>query len=388
MTVRFALPSLALLTSTVALAGCVPNAASADGGTITVTATDDGCTLSAVEAAAGTVVFSVTNEGSSSTEFYLLSSDGSSIVSEVENVGPGLTRDLTVQVAEGDYFTSCRESDTAEATPEAFTITAATGEVEVDEERAALLEQAAVTYKAYVQQEVAELVTATDEFVAAFVAGDDDAARDIYASARTHWEAIEPVAESFGDLDPSMDLREADLAEGEEWTGWHAMEKDLWQPEDGSYAALTTEERQALADQLVADTAELSERVNADDFTFEAFQIGNGAKELLDEVATGKITGEEEIWSGTDLWDFKANLDGAWEAYVVLKPAADLTDDALGAEIEERFTALEDELAQYGSLEDGFVTYSELTDDQVLELSRLVEALSESLSQLTAAAIG
>ncbi|WP_084075010.1 iron uptake system protein EfeO [Demequina sp. NBRC 110052] len=384
MNARFALPSLVLTGAVIALAGCVPNTpAGADA--VAVTATDEGCTLSAVEAPAGTLVFSVSNEGSSATEFYLLASDGSSIVSEVENIGPGLTRDLTVQVAAGDYFTSCRESDTADAVPAAFTVTEATGEVEVDEERQALLDQAAATYKAYVQQEVAALVTATDEFVAAFVAGDDDAARDIYASARSHWEAIEPVAESFGDLDPSMDLREADLAEGEEWTGWHAMEKDLWQPAD--YTPLTVDERTALAERLVADTAELSTRVNADDFTFEAFQIGNGAKELLDEVATGKITGEEEIWSGTDLWDFRANLDGAHEAFIVLKPAADLTDTDLSTEIEERFAALDAELAQYGSLEAGFLTYSELTEDQVLELSRLVEALSESLSQLTAAAV-
>ncbi|MCB2411583.1 EfeM/EfeO family lipoprotein [Demequina sp. TTPB684] len=385
MNARFALPSLVLTGAVVALAGCVPNAPSgAD--SVTVTATDDGCTLSSSEAPAGTLVFSVENEGSAATEFYLLASDGSSIVSEVENIGPGLTRDLTVQVAAGGYFTSCRESDNADAVPVAFTVTEAESDVPVDEEREALLNQAAQTYRAYVQQEVAALVIATDEFVAAYTAGDDDAAREIYAPARIHWEAIEPVAESFGDLDPSMDLREADLAEGEQWTGWHAMEKDLWPPLD--YAALSVDERQALADQLVADTAELSARVNADDFTFEAFQIGNGAKELLDEVATGKITGEEEIWSGTDLWDFRANLDGAWEAYVVLKPAADLTDATLSTEIEERFAALDAELAQYGSLEDGFANYSELTDDQVVELSRLVEALSESLSHLTAAAIG
>ena len=29
------------------------------------------------------------------------------------------------------------------------------------------------------------------------------------------------------------------------------------------------------------------------------------------EVATGKVTGEEEYWSRTDLWDFQANVDGA-----------------------------------------------------------------------------
>ena len=47
---------------------------------------------------------------------------------------------------------------------------------------------------------------------------------------RVHWERIEPVAESFGDLDPKMDAREADLEEGQKWTGWHRIEKDLWPP--------------------------------------------------------------------------------------------------------------------------------------------------------------
>ncbi|WNM28056.1 iron uptake system protein EfeO [Demequina capsici] len=385
MSPRFALPSLALTASVIALAGCVPNAATAEAGAIAVTATDAGCTLSAATAPAGTIVFTITNDGSSSTEFYLLGSDGSSIVSEVENISPGLTRDLTVQVSAGDYYTSCRESDSANATPEAFAVTETDSTVAADAERQALLDQAAVTYKAYVQQQVAALVDATDEFVAAYTSGDDDTARSLYAPARSHWEAIEPVAESFGDLDPSMDLREADLAEGEQWTGWHAMEKDLWAPT--GYTPLTADERQALADRLISDTAELNDRVNADDFTFEAFQIGNGAKELLDEVATGKITGEEEIWSGTDLWDFRANLDGAYEAFIVLKPAADLTGSDLSAQIEDRYTALDNELAKYGSLDDGFVTYSALTSDQVLELSRLVEALSESMSQLTAAAV-
>ena len=36
------------------------------------------------------------------------------------------------------------------------------------------------------------------------------------------------MAESFGDLDPMMDAREADLEEGQKWTGWHRIEKDLW----------------------------------------------------------------------------------------------------------------------------------------------------------------
>ena len=119
------------------------------------------------------------------------------------------------------------------------------------------------------------------------------------------------MAESFGDLDPRVDLREADLEAGQEWTGWHRIEKALWT--DGDLDGMAP-----VADQLLADVRELQAKVpNAE---MSVASIGNGAKELLDEVATGKITGEEEAFSHTDLVDFQANLDGAAKAYDVLRP--------------------------------------------------------------------
>ena len=36
-----------------------------------------------------------------------------------------------------------------------------------------------------------------------------------------------------------------------------------------------------------------------------------GAVDLLNEVVTSKNTGEEEIYSHTDLYDFRANIEGA-----------------------------------------------------------------------------
>ena len=45
--------------------------------------------------------------------------------------------------------------------------------------------------------------------------------------------------------------------------------------------------------------------------TFTTDQIANGSSGLMEEVATSKVTGEEEYWSHTDLWDFAANVDGA-----------------------------------------------------------------------------
>ena len=195
-------------------------------------------------------------------------------------------------------------------------------------------EAASAQYQLYVIDQTEQLVEKTQEFADLYVAGDDDAARALYADARTHWERIEPVAESFGDLDPRLDLREADLADGEAWTGWHAIEKDLWPPAEG-YTPLTQAERQALADQLVADTEDLSGRVQ--ELTYTPTQLGNGAKELLDEVATGKVTGEEEAWSHTDLWDFQANVDGARVAFEALEPALQTKDPELAATLTERF---------------------------------------------------
>lgn len=377
------LPTAGILAA-VTLTACVPNEEPSDGA-IDVVSTADACDVASTDAPAGSIVFSVSNEGDDVTEFYLLAEDGLRVISEVENIGPGLTRDLVVQVPEGTYQTACKPGMVGEGITADFTVTASDTEVAVSEDRAELLSSASEQYVLYVRDQVSTLVAKTEAFLDAYTSGDDDTARDLYADARVHWERIEPVAESFGDLDPSMDLREADLEDGDEWTGWHHMEKDLWPPAEGY--ELTDAERQALADKLAADTAELSSRVTAEDFTFEPFQIGNGAKELLDEVAAGKVTGEEEFWSHTDLWDFQANVDGAWVAFEVLRPLVEETDPTLVSNLEERFDALNALLAEHGSIEDGFDLYTDLSEDEVRELATSVDALAEPLSNLTSAAV-
>lgn len=390
-TARVTTSAAALAALVLPLAACVDNgAASADGvGALTVDSSADACTVSAAEAPSGTVTFSVSNSGDDVTEFYLLAEDRLRVVSEVENIGPGITRDLVVQVPAGDYYTACKPGMVGDGITAAFTVTDSGEDVGPSGPVAEQLATAEADYVAYVKDQVGSLVTGTQEFADAYAAGDDEAARDLYASVRVHWERVEPVAESFGDLDPLLDAREADLAEGEEWSGWHFIEKDLWQPtaEDNggtAYTPLTTEQRQQAADTLVELTGELEDRVTADDFTFQAFQISNGAKELLDEVATGKVTGEEEIWSHTDLWDFRANVDGAEVALGVLRGVAEAQDADLVADLDDRFGALDDLLAQHGSVDDGFVLYTELADAQVAELAAAVDAVSEPLSRLTA----
>ncbi|MET0998061.1 MAG: iron uptake system protein EfeO [Marmoricola sp.] len=352
------------------------------GGAITVESSADACKLTATEAPSGNVAFKVKNTGTEVTEFYLYAEDGLRIVGEIENVGPGLTRDLVVRAAPGTYVTACKPGMAGKGIRSDFEVTDSGKDTKITGVDQATIDAATSQYAAYVRDQAGTLVTETEKFVAAYKAGEDDEARKLFPLARGYWERIETVAESFGDLDPKMDLREADLEEGQKWTGWHRIEKDLWPPASG-YKQLTPAERATYADDLLANTKILDQRVQSLEYTVD--QIGNGSKGLLDEVAAGKITGEEDIWSHTDLYDFQANVDGARVAYEGLKPLLEVKDPELSQQIESAFDALQALLDKYKVGEEDFVFYDTVTEPQRKELSDAVNALAEPLSKITGA---
>ena len=377
----------ALLVAGPALAACGTESTEQSGDaerTLSVESTDSECNVSADEAPAGVLTFNVSNGGSDVTEFYLLGDDGLRIVGEVENIGAGGNNKLTVNAPAGKYFTACKPGMKGEGIRADFTVT------ESDEEPvlaadAELVTQAQDNYAAYVKDQSAQLLTKTEEFAELYKSGSqDDEARALYPEARTHWERIETVAESFGDLDPLMDAREADLEPGQEWTGWHRIEKDLWPARAEKYQALTPEERAFYADDLLANTRELDTKVQDLEYTIDS--IANGSRGLLEEVATGKITGEEEYWSRTDLWDFQANVDGASVAYGGVKPIVEENDPELATTLDERFAELQTLLDEQ-KVGDGYKYYDEVSKDDIRALSNAVDALSEPLSNLSAAVL-
>jgi iron uptake system component EfeO len=375
------------------LAGCTDNtqtqspgaAASANPRALTVQSTDAECKLSATSAPSGTLTFAVTNGGSKVTEFYLYGEDGKRIVGEVENIGPGITRELVLKVEPGNYITACKPGMAGDGIRAPFSVSDS-GE---DQQGASgndveLVEQANQKYREYVEDQTGQLVAMTAEFVVAYKARKDDEVRALYPVARMPWERIETVAESFGDLDPKLDLREADLEPGQKWTGWHRIEKDLWPARAKNYEPLSKAQRVAYSDDLVKNTAILHERVP--ELTFSADEIANGSRGLLDEVATGKITGEEEYWSRTDLWDFQANIEGAFVGFDGLRPLLKQKNPELDSQIAAKFATVQ-ALLDAQREGDGFKTYDKLTKAEIKELSDAVNALSEPLSKLAAAVV-
>jgi iron uptake system component EfeO len=374
------------------LAGCTENtptgstgaAASANPRVLTVQATDTECKLSATNAPSGTLTFAVTNGGTKVTEFYLYGENGKRIAGEVENIGPGITRELVLKVEAGNYLTACKPGMTGDGIRAPFSVSESGEEQGSAGSDAELVEQANQQYREYVEDQTEQLVAMTAKFVAAYKAGKDDTARGIYPEARMHWERIETVAESFGDLDPKLDLREADLEPGQKWTGWHRLEKDLWPARAKNYEQLSEKERAVYAADLMKNTTILHNRVH--DLTFSADEIANGSRGLLDEVATGKVTGEEEYWSRTDLWDFQANIEGARVSFEGLRPLLKEKVPELDSQIAAEFAAVQ-ALLDAQRQGTGFKTYDKLSEAEVKQLSDAVNALSEPLSKLAAAVV-
>jgi iron uptake system component EfeO len=340
---------------------------------IAVAAKDDACDVATSDLAAGVHQFTVTNTGSKVTEFYVYA-DGDRVMGEVENIAPGVARELRVELPAGSYQATCKPGMVGDGIRSTLTVSGAAATLSDDQ----TLAQAGTDYQRYVQSQTGALVERTTAFVNAVKAGDIAGAKALYPVARTYWERIEPVAESFGDLDPVIDGREGDQAEGEDFTGFHRIEKALWETGDVS-------DMGPYADQLQTDVQEIATR--SDDVQLSPLQLANGAKGLLDEIATGKITGEEDRYSHTDLWDFSANLEGSQAAVQALRPHLQEADPDLVGEIDARFAAAESQLEQHRA-GDGWQPYDQLTEGQLRGLSDSITALTESVSQVASVVAG
>jgi iron uptake system component EfeO len=326
--------------------------------------TDEGCVPNTAKAPAGPITFEVENAGSSKvTELEVL--DGDTILGEVENLSDGLSGRFSLTLEKGDYTLYCPGGSEERGTLEVRGKLVADNSPEV--------EAAIAQYREYLERNTAALVAATEPFVTAVIAGEVEEAKSLYAAARIPYERIEPVAESFGELDPRIDARENDVP-ADEFGGFHRIEKALW-------VHNTIEGMAPVAKQLLADIEELAQRVKI--VELQAVQIANGANELLGEVSASKITGEEERYSHIDLIDFEANVEGAEAAFDAVEPLLANTDPKLAKEIEASFDDVYASLKPYRR-GNGFVLYTELTKADTRKLAQEIDALAEELSQVPA----
>ncbi|GMK39960.1 iron ABC transporter substrate-binding protein [Paenibacillus sp. CCS19] len=267
-------------------------------------------------------------------------------------------------------FAGCSSDDSKEtdaAVKPADTEQASTDSTDLNTKLKDVLDQ----YRQFSIEQSDLLIVETEKFVAAVKGGDLEQAKALYAPTRMYYERIEPIAEALGNFDPDIDARDGDV-DAAEWRGFHRIEKGLW--EDNKTAG-----SEEFADRLLSDVKSL--RALMETVEVDTAMLTTGAVELLNEVSSSKVTGEEERYSRTDLYDFVANVEGAKKIYELLKPELASQDAELEKSIGEKFTALETLLAKYKS-GDGYVSFTELKEDDTRSLSQALDALAEPLSQM------
>jgi iron uptake system component EfeO len=338
-------------------------------GAIMITLTDSGCDPAKVDVTAGKNTFNIKNESKRAVEWEIL--EDLRVVAERDNILPGFAQTLTATLDAGEYAMTCG----LRSNPKGILTVAATTAAPAKPSPMDLVGPIA-EYKVYVKSEVDVLVAETKKLTDAVKAGKLAEAQKVYAPAHQHYERIEPIAELFNDLDGSMDSREDDFekkAEDPRFVGFHRLEKGLFI--EKSTAGLTP-----IADKLMADTLDLQKRI--DGLTVAPKDIVGGAADLIEEVASKKITGEEDRYSRTDLWDFQANVDGAQKIVTLLNPLIVKQDPKLSARLHDNFAKVDVILAKYRTKDGGFESYEKLSDHDRTAFKGPVTALAEDLSAL------
>jgi len=232
-------------------------------------------------------------------------------------------------------------------------------------------------YKKYVEGQIDMLLKDTENFAKLLKEGKLDEAKKVYPLIRMAYERSEPIAESFGESDIKIDYRLVDFKEEfkneEGWKGFHRIEKILWEQN-------TTKGTEKYADDLVNDIKELKAKIATIEVTPDL--MVTGAIDLLNEVSTQKITGEEEVFSHTDLYDFRANIEGAQKIFELFRPKLEQKDAKLVTTLDTEFKAVNALLDKYMTDDKHYKLYTELTKEDTKALAEAVTKLGEPLSQM------
>lgn len=344
----------------------------------------DECRLDHTRAAAGPVTFTVTNQDAASiTEVELVSDQR--ILGEKENLAPGLSPvTFTVTLGGGTYQLYCPGAATEN---QDFTVTGRAAATPTGD-GAALLAAGTKEYGAYAAQTLADMQTAVDNLASAVDSGNVAQAKKQYALARPFYEKVESAVEGFvqpgtkpddnsGNLDYLLDMRESNLDPAVGWSGFHAVERDLWKN------GRITDQTKKYAAGLSKNTAELVKVAKT--LTYKPEDLANGAAGLLEEVQSNKIKGEEELYSHLDLVDFAANVEGAEQAFAYLKPGLEKIDPTLTDTVAQQFENVTAALQKYRdpSQPGGYKAWTpQLRATDAASLSKAVQALQDPLSQI------
>lgn len=344
-------------------------------GAVVVTVRDDSCDPDTLSVPAGRTSFRIVNASDRAVEWEIL--DGVMVLEERENIAPGISQTLSAKLPAGQFEITCgllsNPRGTLIVTPSA----------QADKERAHPTLTAFIgplaEYQVYLAMQANAFLRAASALDEAIRANDLERARILYVEARAPYSRIEPVAGRVSDLDNKIDPLPDYLAgrvQDPAFTGLHRLEYGL-------FSQNTTDGLASVSDKLVLDAGALKDRLRK--LKLAPDDIGMGASRLAASLASTRIPAGEDRYSGTDLADIAANLEGIGKAASLLKPVADgAAPEAMGA-VDSALTAANGELdglRQAGA----FPAYSAVDEahkfmlaDRMRELAMALERLNDAI---------
>lgn len=331
-----------------------------------VTVTTTACEPMEIAVAAGRRSFEIENGSDRPIEWEIL--DGVMVVAERENILPGFRQTLSVNLAPGEYAMTCG------------LLTNPRGVLRVTHSEEWASNSAKIglrdflgplgEYKVYLIRESSAAIAGAEALQGVIAAGDLAAAQAAWIAARAPYRRIEPLAFRLSDMGNAIDPL-AELLEGREadpgFTGYHRLEYGL-------FAERSVDGLAPFAEALVADLTELKARLSG--FTVSPSLLISLPGDMARRLGDGKIEHGEDLYSGADLQDIAASLDGIAKLAGLLGGVIAPVDPALK---DEAAAAVEKTRAALDGLKvgDGFPPY-----DRVDESAR--KTLAASFSELAA----
>ncbi|MGW1164457.1 EfeM/EfeO family lipoprotein [Streptomyces sp. NPDC002550] len=349
-------------------------AAGAPSGRVVIDVSESHCGRGWTRPEPGVRTFDLHNSSDGAAEVYLEDPGSQAVYGEVEGIGPGTTRQLTVRLGQGTYAFKCVPDDGDAVTGPTVHITGGQrgpGAAPVSEHD---LIPPALAYQKWVGTGLDQVVRLTTKLKDGIDQGDLAAARSAWLPAHLEYERLGAAYDAFGDADAPVNGTDAGLPGGvhdKGFAGFHRIEYGLWHGERAGGL-------RAPAAALVKAVTGL--RDTWSQTRMDPAQLGLRAHEILENTVQFELTGRTDYGSGSNLATARANLDGTREVLSRLGPL--LTTRYAG------LAELQHELDRAGHTLDGFghgaswTPLASLTRTQREDVNALLGDLVERLASV------
>jgi iron uptake system component EfeO len=264
-------------------------------------------------ASPGWHTFEITNKADYGAEVDLTNPANGAVYDELQNMGPGTTAPMSLDVGSGRYAFLCAVEDFDPVTGPTVTVGGhATGARAILPVTYNDLYALAKEYATYTEARLQELAGETTSLTAEVRAGDLTAAKRGWLTAHLQYETLGAAYDAFGNFDDEIDGRaDAVGVSSPKWTGFYRLEYGLWHGQP-------VRELTRVADTLNTDVHQLLAWWPGQQIPL--LDVGLRTHEILENALEFQLTGHDDYGSGTTLATTLANIEGTRYLLSLLHP--------------------------------------------------------------------